>query len=109
VLLVKTLLLFGLMGLLSYVHLRLQPSIDAVLAEARPDAPPPEDLPGRVRPLRALRKRLATLCLFLVIVTIILGMQVYGTFSAGLTVALIVLAGLFAWRVNKSLIRFGWI
>jgi hypothetical protein len=132
VLLVKTLLLFGLMGLLSFVHLRLQPSIDAILAEAQPDAPPPEDLPGRVRPLRALRKRLATVpppedlpgrvrplralrkrlatvCLFLVIVTIILGMQVYGRFSAGLTVVLIALVGLFAWRVNTSLIRFGWI
>lgn len=43
VLLVKTLLLFTLMGLLSYVHLRLQPSIDGILAEARPDAPAPED------------------------------------------------------------------
>ena len=68
-----------------------------------------DDLPARVKPFRVLRKRLATLCLFLVIVTIILGMQVYGRFSAGLTVALIALAGLFAWRVNKSLIRFGWI
>ncbi len=109
VLLAKTLLLFGLMGLLSFVHLRLQPSIDAILAEAQPDAPVPDDLLTRVKPFRVLRKRLATLCLFLVIVTIILGMQVYGRFSAGLTVALIALAGLFAWRVNTSLIRFGWI
>ena len=109
VLLAKTLLLFGLMGLLSFVHLRLQPRIDGVLAEVRPNAPVPDDLPARVKPLRVLRKRLATLCLFLVIVTIILGMQVYGRFSAGLTVALITLAGLFAWRVNRSLLRFGWI
>ncbi len=108
-LLVKTLLLFSLMGLLSYVHLRLQPRIDAILAEAQPDAPVPDDLPRRVKPFRVLRKRLATVCLFLVIVTIVLGMQVYGRFSAGLTVALVALAGLFAWRVNKSLIRFGWI
>jgi hypothetical protein len=109
VLLVKTLLLFSLMGLLSFVHLRLQPRIDAILADVQPDAPVPDDLLARVKPFRVLRKRLATLCLFLVIVTIILGMQVYGTFGAGLTVALIALAGLFAWRVNKSLIRFGWI
>jgi hypothetical protein len=36
VLLVKTLLLFILMGLLSYVHLRLQPKIEALLAETGP-------------------------------------------------------------------------
>jgi hypothetical protein len=109
VLLVKTLLLFALMGLLSYVHLQLQPSIDGILAEASPDAPAPEGLTGRLKPYRALRKRLATLCLFLVIVTIVLGLQVYGRFSAGVTVALVALAGVFAWRVNKTLIRFGWV
>jgi hypothetical protein len=109
VLLVKTLLLFTLMGLLSYVHLRLQPGIDGILAEASPDAPAPEGLTGRLKPYRVLRKRLATLCLFLVIVTIVLGLQVYGRFSTGVTVALVALAGLFAWRVNKTLIRFGWV
>jgi hypothetical protein len=36
VLLAKTLLLFILMGLLSYVHLRLQPKIEALLAETGP-------------------------------------------------------------------------
>jgi uncharacterized membrane protein len=109
VLTVKMLLLFVLMGLLSFVHLRLQPKIDAILAEVQPNAPVPSGLPGRMKPFRVLRKRLATFCLFLVIVTIILGMQVYARFSVGLTVALIALAGLFAWRVNKSLVRFGWV
>ncbi len=109
VLLVKTLLLFVLMGLLSYVHLRLQPAIDAIVAEVQPDAPVPADLGARLKPHRVRRKRLATICLFLVIVTIILGMQVYGRFGAGLTVALIALAGVFAWRVNKTLVRFGWV
>ncbi|MEN8375650.1 MAG: hypothetical protein ABFS34_09400 [Gemmatimonadota bacterium] len=109
VLMAKTLLLFVLMGLLSFVHLRLQPSIDGILAEAQPGAPVPDDLPARVKPLRALRKRLATVCLFLVIVTIILGLQVYVRFSVGLTSALIAIAALFTWRVNKSLVRFGWV
>ena len=109
VLLVKTLLLFVLMGLLSYVHLRLQPTIDAIVAEVQPDTPVPDDLGPRLKPHRIRRKRLATFCLFLVIVTIILGMQVYGAFDAGLTVALIALAGVFSWRVNKTLVRFGWV
>jgi hypothetical protein len=67
VLLVKTLLLFILMGLLSYVHLRLQPKIEALLAETGPHTAVAADLPARLKPYRVRRKRLATLCLFLVI------------------------------------------
>ena len=109
VLLVKTLLLFTLMALLSYVHLGLQPKIEALLADVGPETPAPEGLAAQLKPYRVRRKRLATLCLFLVIVTIILGLQVYGSFSPGLTIALIVLAGLFAYRANRTLLRFGWI
>jgi hypothetical protein len=109
VLLVKTLLLFALMGLLSYVHLQLQPSIDRILAETKQDAPVPADLTTRLKPHRVLRKRLATLCLFIVIVTILLGMQVYTTFGVVWNVTFIALAALFAVRVNKTLVRFGWI
>ena len=109
VLLVKTLLLFTLMGLLSYVHLRLQPRIEALLAEVDPDRQPPDDISARLKPYRVRRKRLATLCLFLVLVTIILGVQVQGRFDATLNLALIVLAALFAWRANRTLIRFGWV
>lgn len=109
VLLAKVVLLFTLMGLLSYVHYGLQPRIEAILADVKPEGPIPEDLGARLKPHRVMRKRLATFCLFLVIVTIILGLQVYGRFGAGFTAALIGLAALFAWRVNKTLIRFGWV
>ena len=108
VLLAKTLLLLTLMALLSYVHFGLQPRIEAILAGVRVDAAPPADLPAKLKPYRVRRKRLATLCLFLVITTIVLGLQVYGRFSAGLTTALILLAGLFAWRANRTLLRLGW-
>ena len=109
VLAVKTLLLFALMGLLSYVHLGLQPKIEALLADVDREAVAPEGLAARLKPHRVRRKRLATFCLFLVIVTIVLGLQVYGSFSPGLTIALIALAGLFAWRASRTLVRFGWI
>ena len=109
VVLVKTLLTFTLMALLSFVHLRLQPRIEAILAEVSPEGPVPQDLTARLKPHRVLRKRLATFCLFLVIVAIVLGLQVYARFSPVLTVALIALAALFAWRVNKTLVRFGWL
>ncbi len=109
VILVKTLLLFTLMGLLSYVHLGLQPRIEALMAEASPDTAAPADLAARLKPIRVRRKRLATLCLFLVIVIIVFGLQVYGTFSPALNAVLILLAGLFAWRASRTLVRFGWI
>jgi len=109
VILVKMLLLFTLMGLLSYVHLSLQPKIEALLADLGPEAAAPADLPARLKPYRVRRKRLATVCLFLVIVTVILGLQVYGTFKPVLNVALIIAAGLFAVRANRTLVRFGWV
>lgn len=109
VVLVKTFLLFTLMGLLSYIHLKLQPKIEALLANVGPDADVPANLMGELKPYRVRRKRLATLCLFIVMTTIILGLQVYGTFSPILTMVLIAVAGLFAWHANKSLLRIGWI
>jgi hypothetical protein len=109
ILLIKTLLLFGLMGLLSYVHFSLQPKIDTFFKGLTPESSVPDNFLATVKPFRVLRKRLATFCLFLVLSTIILGMQVYSPFSLLLNLVLIGIAGLFAWRVNKTLILFGWI
>ncbi len=109
IILVKTILLFGLMGLLSYVHLVIQPNIEALLADASPDSVLPAELMTQLKPLRVRRKRLATFCLFVLITIIILGVQVYGPFDPILTLGLVALAGLFSWRANKTLIRFGWI
>ena len=109
VVLLKTALLFVLMGLLSYVHLSLQPAIERRMAEVKPDGPIPENFAAQLKPFRVRRKRLATFCLFIVITTIILGVQVYGAFHPLVTIGLVALAALFAWRANKTLIRFGWI
>ncbi len=109
VVLVKTLLLFLLMGLLSYVHLGVQPKIEGLIAALKPDEPAPENFAAQLKPYRVRRKRLATFCLFVVVTTIILGMQVYDTYSPMMTIGLILLAALFAWRANKTLMRFGWI
>ena len=97
------------MSLLSYVHFSLQPKIDSFFKDITPESKVPDNLLSSVKPFRVLRKRLATVCLFLVLTTIILGMQVYGTYSLTLNVILIGLAGLFSWRVNKTLILFGWL
>ncbi len=108
VLLVKLVLLLALMALLSYVHLGLQPRIEAILATVSADAAPPADLVSRLKPFRVARKRLATVCLFLVISAIVFGVQVFRPFPAALTAGLEVLAALFAWRANRTLVRFGW-
>ena len=108
ILLAKTVLLFTLMGLLTYVHLSLQPSIDTLLARVRSASDVPENFAAQLKPFRVRRKQVATVCLFLVLTTIILGLQVTSIFPLYLTVTLIALAGIFAWRVNRSLIRFGW-
>jgi hypothetical protein len=107
--LVKTILLFILMGMLSYVHFKLQPKIESFLSDLNADSEIPENLVSQLKPYRVRRKWMATLCLFLVITSIILGLQVYGSFDPILNIFLIVLAGLFALKVNKTLIRFGWI
>ena len=106
---VKTAVLFVLMALLSVVHFRVQPEIEKRLAEVGPDIPVPEGFAAKLKPFRVLRKRMATLCLFLVLSTIILGLQVYARFHPALTLGLITLAGFFSFRVNRSLILFGWL
>lgn len=108
ILLEKTLLLFVLMGLLSYVHFRLQPKIEVLLSDVNADSSIPEGLMAKLRPYRIRRKKLATFCLFIVITVIILGLQVYSTFSPFLNIILIALAGIFALKANKTLMRFGW-
>lgn len=109
VVLAKTILLLLLMSLLSFVHFRLQPNIESHLKGIGPDSVIPDDLVSRLKPHRVLRKQLATFCLFLVITIIVLGMQVYSTLSPFVTGLLITTGGLFAWKVNKTLIRFGWV
>jgi hypothetical protein len=109
ILLIKTLLLFTLTGLLSYVHFSLQPKIESLLSKVGPETAVPVDFASQLKPYRVRRKKLATFCLFIVITIIILGLQVYGHFHPTLTIALIALAGIFALRANKALLRFGWL
>ena len=105
----KTLLMALLMGLLSIVHLRIQPAIESLLGGIGPASPIPEGFGAGLKPYRIQRKKMATFCLFLVLTSIILGMQVYARFQPGLTIGLVALAALFAVRANKTLIRFGWV
>ena len=108
VLTVKTLILILLMSLLSYVHFSLQPKIEKLLVSLSPGEQPPEDLSEKLLPFRIQRKKLATICLFLVITAIIFGVQTYTRFHPFVSIVLIFFASGFSIRANKSLIRFGW-
>jgi len=108
VLVLKLLILGALFALLSVVHLSVQPQIDRLLSQASGDTLP-ASLAGGLGVLRLRRKRLASICLFLVIAAVLLGLQVYQPLAVFTTAVLLGLAALFAWRVYRSGIPFGWL
>lgn len=107
--LIAHVLFFALLaGFLSYVHFKLQPQIDALLARVPLTGAAPEGVEPALWRLRRRRKKLATSCLFLVIGTVLLGVRLEMSFGALLTLALLLLAALFTWRVYRSLLPYGW-
>ena len=108
VLTAKTLILLLLMSVLSYVHFSIQPKIENLLESLSLTESASTNLAGKLAPFRILRKKLATVCLFLVITAIILGVQTYYRFHPFVSTVLVFLAAGFSLRANKSLIRFGW-
>lgn len=108
ILLAKLLLLLALTGLLSIVNFAIQPGIDRLLAQATGDVLAPS-LAAQIAPLRLRRKRLAALCLFLMITTVVLGLQVFAPFTRLMTATLVALGGLFAWRVYRSPVPYGFL
>ncbi|MCH7818764.1 MAG: hypothetical protein IIB40_04310 [Candidatus Marinimicrobia bacterium] len=105
----KLVLLFVLIALLSSVHLGIQPKIESLISGLDPDKPLPEEAASLLKPLRARRKKLAAICLFIVLVIIILGVQVYSAYSNLLTLMLIAAAALFARRAYTSGNPHGWV
>lgn len=96
-----------IIGLLTYVHLSLQPRIDALFAKTGGSPASPE-LAKQIGPLRIRRKRLATVCLFVVLFSAMLGVQVWAPFPIWLTALLTALIGLFTWRAYSSVTPYGW-
>lgn len=97
-----------LAGVLGYVHFGLQPRIDALLSRVPQGGTAPDEVGPAIWALRRRRKKLATTCLFLVIGTVLLGLRMMAALSVPLTVVLLLLAALFAWRVYRSLLPYGW-
>jgi hypothetical protein len=103
----KFLLLILVMGLLGFVHLSLQPQIDALFAQA--GNPVPADIAPRIGALRLRRKRMASICMFVVLVVSMLGVQVWTPFPLWLTVLLVIVIAVFTWRVYSSVTPYGWV
>lgn len=105
----KTLLLFTLIILLSRVHFKIQPAVDAIFEKLKPEDQISDDDMTELKSLRGFRKKLASFCLFLVLTIIILGLQVSTTYSPIFTGGLVLLAALFSRRVYSKGIPFGWV
>ena len=103
----KFLLLLLIAALLAYVHLSLQPRIDALFAQA--GNPVPADIAPRINALRLRRKRIASICLSVVLTIVMLGAQVWERFALWLTVVLVIAVALFTWRAYKSVTPYGWV
>ena len=108
VLAAKFLLLFVIGGLLSVVHFNLQPRIDALFAKASGGKIEEADA-IQIRALRLTRKRLSSVCLFVVLIEAMLGAQAFAAFPLWLTAALVVLLAAFTWRTYSSVTAYGWV
>jgi len=103
----KLLVGFLLTALLSYAHFILQPQIDALFAQA--GTPVPADVASRIGALRLRRTRLATGCLFVVLIVSMLGMQVWVAFPVWVTGSLVLAIAAFTWRAYKTASPWGWV
>lgn len=102
----KFLLLLFIAALLSYVHFRLQPQIDALFTQLGTPATP--EVASRIGALRLRRKRMASVCMFVVLVSVMLGVQVWAALDLWITLLLLVAIAAFTWRAYKSTTPYGW-
>lgn len=107
VLAAKLAILLALLVSLSVVHFSIQPVIDRLLDQASGETIA-EPVAAAIAPLRRRRKRMAGVCLFLVIVSVLLGLQVYSPASIATTALLLAVAAAFAWRAYRSRLPYGW-
>ncbi len=107
-LIIKMVVFTVIVGLLSYVHFYIQPRIEEIFNGLSPGEEIAADKKPIFAALRTRRKRLSAFCLFLVLTGVITGVTVVSEWSVWLVVIFLVLAAIFAWRVYRSPIRFGW-
>jgi hypothetical protein len=95
--------------LLSYVHFNIQPHVERILDKLKPGEEVSAEDRTTLTTWRSRRKRLAGVCLFLVLTGVIMGVRVTWGYAPWLAAVFMVAAALFAWRVYRTPMRFGWI
>jgi len=109
VIVVKWVALLLLISLLSYIHFSLQPRIETLINQVKPDQPVPSEISPKLGSLRLRRKRLSGICFFLVLTALIMGLRATFYYNIYLAIGLVAVAALYAWRVYRKGMRFGWI
>jgi hypothetical protein len=104
---IKVGLLAFVMGLLTYVHLSLQPKIDELFDQAESDSMTPE-IAQSIGPLRKLRSRFALTCLFCVLIISLMALQVWVMYPLWLNGVLLGAIIVFTWRTFNSYMAYGW-
>ncbi len=107
-LLAKLVAFAALVWLLSYVHFTIQPHIENILAGWKPGEEISPEKKSTFLAWRGRRKRLAGICLFLVLTSLIMGLRVTWGYAPWLVAVFMVAAALFAWRVYRNPVRLGW-
>ncbi|MBI4333219.1 MAG: hypothetical protein HY673_18295 [Chloroflexi bacterium] len=106
---VKWVALGALATLLSLVHFSIQPRIEALVNQVKPNEPPPPDIGPKLAVLRVRRKKLSATCLFLVLTSVIMGLRVMFQYNFYLALLFVVLSAVYAWRAYRKPLPFGWI
>lgn len=68
-----------------------------------------EELLTQLAPLRARRKRVAAVCMFLVLSLVLFGVEVQRPLPLWLNVVVLVAIAAFTWRTYRSTTPYGWI
>jgi hypothetical protein len=105
----KLLGLFSLMGLLSYVVYSLQPRIDTLFMKLKKKDKSKEKIAAQISRLRLQRKKFATACLTILLAVILLAVQINNPLPLLVNAILLGLFALFAYRVYKANIPYGWV
>jgi hypothetical protein len=93
--------------LLAYIHSSIQPRIDSLFKTSEGGSIAKE-VAAEINSLRLKRKRIASVCMFVVLSVSMLGIQVWAPFPAWLTVLFVVAIIAFTWRSFKSTTPYGW-
>ncbi|MDP6142468.1 MAG: hypothetical protein QGF23_03395 [Dehalococcoidales bacterium] len=105
---IKWVALLIMVSLLSYIHFSLQPRIESLMEQVKPDTPVPQELGPQITALRSRRKKLSGICLFLVLTALIMGVRAIFSYNFYLAGALVIIAALYAWRVYWKPVPLGW-